>query len=494
MTLLAAERIGKRFGGIIALGGVDFELRAGEIHALCGENGAGKSTLIKILSGIHTEYDGVLRLEGREVRFRKVQDSEAAGIAVIHQELALVEEMTVAENVFLGAEPRRGRFIDWDRMVAETRKVLAQFGLEIDVDAKVGTLGVAQRQLVEIAKALRKRSRILILDEPTAALAEHEAQALLGILRDLRARGIACIYVSHRLDEVLSIADRLTVLRDGKSIITVDRATKAELIRYMVGREITELYPQRSVKRGPAMLRVENLDVDGPTGLRGISFDAHAGEVLGIGGLMGAGRTELLMHICGAWGVRKRGRVLVGDALLEAKTPRDAMAAGVVLVSEDRKRYGLVLDQDIAFNLSLSVIERFTSQGLVDEPLLYRRCDELRTALRIKARDLEVAARTLSGGNQQKVVLGKALLVEPKVVLLDEPTRGIDVGAKAEVYELLGQLTADGKTVVLVSSELPELLGLSDRILMLHEGAVAGVFDRKDATPEKLLAAAMGQA
>ncbi len=500
--VLRADRIVKRFGGVVALDGVTFDLAKGEIHALCGENGAGKSTLIKVLGGLHPaeSYEGVLSVDGAAVRFRSVRDAEAAGIAVIHQELAHVDDMTVAENVFLGDEPRRGPFVDQDRMHLEAEHLVARFGIDIDVRAPVRTLGIGRRQLVEIVKALRKSSRVLVLDEPTAALADHEIGVLLDILRELRRRGIASIYISHKLGEVLSIADRITVLRDGQSVGTMsaEGATEDEIIRQMVGREIRDLFPRRRAMLGPPLLRVQDLEVAatpaGPPVLRGIGFEVRAGEVVGIGGLMGAGRTELVMHLFGAWGHRRRGLVHVGDRALDRPTPRSAMAAGLVLVSEDRKRYGLVLDRSIRFNLSLSVIERFAPAGLIDEAREQIAIQPLFDGLRIKARDLEARVGDLSGGNQQKVVLGKALVVEPKVVLLDEPTRGIDVGAKVDVYELVNQLTAEGKAVVLVSSELPELTHMSDRIVVLHDGAISGVFESARTSPEQILAAAMGYA
>jgi D-xylose transport system ATP-binding protein len=500
--LLRADGIVKRFGGVVALDGVTFDLTAGEIHALCGENGAGKSTLIKVLGGLYPAdaYGGVISVDGTPARFRSVRDAESAGIAVIHQELALVDEMTVAENVFLGDEPRRGLFVDADRMHLEADRLFARFGIDVDVRAPVRALGVGRRQLVEIVKALRKSSRVLVLDEPTAALADHEIHVLLDILRGLRRRGIAAIYISHKLGEVLSVADRVTVLRDGKSIVTLDAraATEDQIIRHMVGREIQDLFPRRRARVGEALLRVEDLDVSatpgGPLVLRDISFEVRAGEVVGMGGLMGAGRTELLMHLFGAWGTRRRGRVHVGRSALDDATPRRAMTAGMVLVTEDRKRFGLVLDRSVGFNLSLSVIERFAPRGIIDEPREQTSIRPLFDALRIKARDVEARVRELSGGNQQKVVLGKALIVGPSVVLLDEPTRGIDVGAKIDVYELVNRLTADGMAVLLVSSELPELTHMSDRILVLHEGSISAVFDGADASPEAILAAAMGHA
>ena len=501
-TLLSAKGIVKRFGGVVALGGVSFDLAPGEIHALCGENGAGKSTLIKTLGGVYPadSFEGELSVDGVPARFRSVREAERAGIAVVHQELAIVDELTVAENVFLGDEPRRGWRIDWDRMFAEAARVFAQFRIDVDVQSMAGSIGVGRKQLVEIARALRKNSRVLVLDEPTAALSEQEVAVLIDILRDLRARGVSCVYISHKLEEVFALADRITVLRDGKSIVTLPTAstTVGEVIRHMVGREIRDLFPRRASAPGTSVLRVEGLDVApdrrAPPMLRGISFDVRAGEVLGIGGLMGAGRTELLMHLVGAWGVRRAGRVLIEGRPLEPKTPRDAMHAGVVLVTEDRKRYGLLLDQSVAFNLSLSVVDRFAPLGIVDELVERKTIRPLFDSLRIKARDLDIRSGALSGGNQQKIVIGKALLVGPKVVLLDEPTRGIDVAAKIDVYELVNRLTDEGKAVVLVSSELPELMGMSDRLLVLHEGVVTGAFDRAQATPDAILAAAMGHA
>ena len=533
--LLTARGITKRFPGVTALRDVSFQLRPGEIHAICGENGAGKSTLIKLLSGLHPHgsYDGELSVRGQPAHFHDIADAERAGLAVIYQELALVEQLSVAENIFLGAEPCRHGLIDWPRVHREARELLERFGVEIDPHAECARLGVGQKQLVEIVKALRKNSRILILDEPTAALAEHEVQILLTILRDLRQRGIACIYISHKLDEVFALADRITVLRDGTTIWT--KATRdtdqADVIRAMVGREITDLFPRRQRRpdfqsgsvpaqmephrhrpaQPPAAspptgrianpfhvaLQVEGLTVTHPqTGqprLHDISFAVAAGEVLGIGGLMGAGRTELLMHLFGAWGGRRAGRVELNGRELPPLPVEKILRRGLALVSEDRRRSGLVLEQSIGFNLSLSSLWKLTRHALIDRSREFQSNAQLFHSLRVKAPSQESTVGKLSGGNQQKVVLGKALMTEPQVIFLDEPTRGIDVGAKLEIYELINQLTDAGKAVVLVSSELPELIGMSDRILILHEGRIAGEFTRAEATQERLLAAAMGR-
>lgn len=500
--LLKAEHITKRFAGVVALNDVSFDLGPGEIHALCGENGAGKSTLIKLLSGIHAHgsYEGRFEVDGMEAQFSSITEAAKAGISVIYQELALVDEMTVAENIFLGREPLRfGGLIDWPKIYRGASELLQRFQVNIDPSARVGDLGVGQKQLVEIVKALGKDSRILILDEPTAALAEHEVVILLDILKDLRRRGIACIYISHRLDEVFAIADRVTVLRDGSSVITrnIGETSKAEVIKHMVGREIEDLFPRRASTPGEVMLRVTGLVVDADTehanALTGIDLELRAGEVLGIGGLMGAGRTELLMHLFGAWGRRRAGSVELNGRPLPEGSPAEVIRRGMVLVSEDRRRYGLILEQQVGFNLSLSSLGQFTRAGFIHGPREVSRCREYFESLRIKATGLEAVVGRLSGGNQQKVVLGKALMTEPKVVLLDEPTRGIDVGAKIEIYEIINRLTSEGKAVILVSSELPELIGMSDRILMLHEGKIGGHFPRAEATQERLLAAAMGQ-
>ncbi|MFI5357763.1 MAG: sugar ABC transporter ATP-binding protein [Opitutales bacterium] len=499
-ALLEARSITKRFPGVTALDRVSFTLVPGEIHALCGENGAGKSTLIKLLSGLHPagSYEGELFLDGQPVAFRRINDAQAAGITVIYQELALVGELTIAENLFLGAERRRGSLIDWEKTWTEGRELLAHVGLDLPPDTPVADLGIGHQQLVEIAKALGKNTRILILDEPTAALTETEVATLLDLLRELRARGIACIYISHKLDEVFAIADRITVLRDGATIATAPVAgtDKSAVIRHMVGREITQFFPRRVSHPGKELLRVTDLTVSlaGAPRLHRIALAVRAGEVLGLGGLMGAGRTELLMHLFGAWGVRETGEVILDGRPLAAGAPTDALAAGLVLVSEDRKRYGLILAESIGFNLSLSSIGRLRRGLLIDQEQEAHRNQHFFSSLRVKAPSLETFVDTLSGGNQQKVVLGKAMMTGPKVIFLDEPTRGIDVGAKLEVYELINELTASGCAVVLVSSELPELMGMSDRILMLHEGCIGGEFSRAVATPENLLAAAMGRA
>jgi D-xylose transport system ATP-binding protein len=503
-AILETRGITKTFPGVVALRDVSFDLQPGEIHALCGENGAGKSTLIKLLSGLHAHgsYDGELLLDGQPAHFRGSADADRAGLAVIYQELALIGEMSVAENIFLGTAPLRNGLIDWPQMHRDARALLDRFGVAIDPATPVSQLGVGQRQLVEIVKALGKNSRILILDEPTAALAEHEVQVLLTILRDLRSRGIACIYISHRLEEVFTLADRVTILRDGTTIWT--RATaetsKADVIRAMVGREITDLFPTRksSSTKDSTAIRVTDLAVTDPrTGqprLHDISFAVAPGEVLGLGGLMGAGRTELLMHLFGAWGVRRAGKVELAGVDLPPLKPHEILRRGLALVSEDRRRYGLVLSQPISFNLSLSSLRSLTRAGCIDTGREFQKNDRAFRSLHVKAPDLEATVGKLSGGNQQKIVLGKALMTEPQVIFLDEPTRGIDVGAKREIYDLINELTAAGKAVVLVSSELPELLGMSDRILMLHQGRLGGEFTRAEATPERLLAAALGQA
>ena len=498
--ILKAESVTKRFPGVVALSGVTFDLNEGEIHALCGENGAGKSTLIKLLSGIHPQgsYEGRLEVGGSEAKFGGIADSGKAGLAVIYQELALVDEMTVAENIFLGREPLRlGALIDWPRMFQEARVLIDRFAVQLDPTSLVRNLGVGQKQLVEIVKALAKDSKILILDEPTAALAEHEVVILLDILRDLRKRGMSCIYISHKLDEVFAVADRITVLRDGASVFTsqASATNKQEIIKHMVGREIADLFPRRSGQPGSPILQIENVEVEDTSGqkvLHDISLEVRAGEVVGIGGLMGAGRTELLMHIFGAYGKRTRGKIrLEGRELSPANGPSEVLRSGIGLVSEDRRRYGLVLEHEVGFNLSLSSLQEFTSGGLLSLNKEARANRSMFDSLKIKATGLQAVAGKLSGGNQQKIVLGKVLMTQPKVILLDEPTRGIDVGAKLEIYELINRLTEEGKAVILVSSELPELIGMSDRILMLKGGRVTGEFTRAEATQEKLMAAAV---
>jgi len=520
--LLEARGLVKKFPGVTALRAVAFDLRPGEIHALCGENGAGKSTLIKLLAGIHPHgsYEGELRVDDHAVAFHSIRDAEAAGIAVITQEFALIDELSVAENIFLGRAPRcgpRGLRVDWLEMHRRAAVLLADFGLAIPPELPVHELGIGQKQLIEIVRAIDKQSRILVLDEPTAALSEHDVAVLLEHLRRLRAQGTACIYISHKLDEVFALADRITVLRDGASIVTLATrdTTIPAIIKHMVGREISDLFPRRPVAASASepIFSVRALTAapakNTPPFLRDITFELHPGEVLGFGGLMGAGRTELLMHLFGAWGHRVSGEVTLRGQPFPAPTPRDAITRGLVLVSEDRKRYGLILPQPIGFNLSLSSLSRFTrtpplSRGprdglytrqlaLIDAPAEHDANQHFFTSLRIKAPDQHARVGGLSGGNQQKVVLGKALMTEPAVVLLDEPTRGIDVGAKLEVYELINRLTAEGKAVILVSSELPELMGMSDRIIMLAAGRIGGEFARADFSQEKLLAAAMGR-
>ncbi len=501
MALLELKHITKEFPGVRALDGVSFDLEAGEVHALCGENGAGKSTLIKVLCGYYPTgtYGGEIHFEGKPVHFESLHDAEERGLCLIAQELALVPELSVAENLMLGREPLRHGFIRWDVVRSEARRVLDLVGLAVDPDRPVKQLGIGQQQMVEIAKALAKRAEVLVLDEPTAALTEADARRLLAFLGELRSRGVSSIYISHRLEEVFEIADRITVLRDGKSVATHPKAglTTDRVISLMVGREVTNLYPRHAARPGELLLGVEGWTVGDPANpgrfvLEDVHFEVLAGEVLGIAGLMGAGRTALVASLFGAARSDVSGRLTLGGRSPRPpfRSPEQAIAAGLALVSEDRKRYGLVLEAPIVDNLTLVTLRQFVRRGLLAHPSREREARAQFDSLRIKAPGLAAIVNNLSGGNQQKVVLGKWLMARPRVLFLDEPTRGIDVGAKAEIYQLISRLAAEGMGVVLVSSDLPELLGLSHRVLVLSQGRQTAVFDERGATPENVMAAA----
>jgi ABC-type sugar transport system ATPase subunit len=501
--ILEMRNITKEFPGVRALDDVTFQVRRGEIHALVGENGAGKSTLMKVLSGVypHGSYGGEIVLDGQVQRYAGIQDSEHAGIAIIYQELALVKQMTVAENIFLGAELKRGPgIVDWNETYRRTAQALKEVGLKVTPATRIVDLGVGSQQLVEIAKALSKSARLLILDEPTAALTETETENLLGLLDELRRKGVTCIYISHRLREVTRIADRVTVLRDGKTVITEPIADMPipRMIRHMVGRDLTNMFPRKERTAADVVLEVRNWTVEDPvTGearVEDASFVVRKGEILGIAGLMGAGRTELVMSLFGAWGRRRSGEVLLEGRPLQIGGPRDAIQAGLALVSEDRKRYGLVLGMDVKQNSTLASLQRIARLGIIDPNEEIRRSERYVRELRTKTPSLEQRVQNLSGGNQQKVVLAKWLLTQPKVLFLDEPTRGIDVGAKVEIYNIMNDLVAQGVCVVMVSSELPEVLGVSDVIMVIHEGRITGRLRYTDATEEKVMHHATGGA
>ena len=493
--------IGKSFPGVRALDGVTFDLYAGEIHALVGENGAGKSTLMKILGGVYPypSHDGEICIAGKTERFRSVRESEHAGIAIVFQELSLVPELTVGENIFLGREPGRFGVVHWDALYAQAAALLNELKLDINPQAQVGKLGTGRQQLVEIAKALSQNARILVLDEPTAALTDAEAESLFAVLKQLRSRGIGTIYISHRLEEVFRLSDRITVLRDGRTISTdtASALTQSQVIARMVGREVSQIFPTAKRKIGDVVLEARHLNAEEPvTGkhvVNDVSFSVRQGEVLGLAGLMGAGRTETLQCLFGAFPGKSSGEILIGGKKVQIARPADAMAQGIGFVTEDRKRSGLVLDQTILRNMTLAALPKLSGRFTTDESREVAASRPVAESLRVKASSLYTIAGTLSGGNQQKVVLGKWLLNAPKVLLLDEPTRGIDVGAKQEIYATIVKLAESGMAVIMVSSELPEVLGLSDRVVVLHEGKMTGEFTRERATPEAVMAAATGQ-
>jgi D-xylose transport system ATP-binding protein len=502
MPLLEMKQITKEFPGVKALDGVTFDLSEGEFHALVGENGAGKSTLMKVLSGVYPAgtYGGEIVIDGDVKHFRSVRDAENAGIAIIFQELSLVKELTVGENIFLGKEPSRFGVINWAQLYQKAAKLLQDLHLPIDPRTPVGNLGIGQQQLVEIAKALSQNARILVLDEPTAALTESEVETLFTILQKLKARGVGMIYISHKLDEVFRMSDRITVLRDGKTVGTKATIglTKDEVIALMVGREVGDIFPKTNHEFGAVALEVKNLsafDLDNPQKklVDDVSFSVRKGEVLGIAGLMGAGRSELLMTIFGAWQGRRAGEIYVEGRRVENASPIEAIRSGIGFVTEDRKRFGLLLEQPILDNMTLAGLKQISGKFVTHRSRETVAAAGAMQSLKVKANSPLTVAGTLSGGNQQKVVLGKWLLTNPKVLFLDEPTRGIDVGAKQEIYAEINKLAKEGLAIVLVSSELPEVLGLSDRILVLHEGKLTGEFTREQASPEKIMTAATGE-
>jgi D-xylose transport system ATP-binding protein len=501
MALLEMRAITKTFPGVRALDGVTFDLRAGEIHALVGENGAGKSTLMKILGGVypHGSYGGEVVLDGEARRFASVRDSEAAGVAVIFQELSLIKELSVGENIFLGREPRRFGVVRWEELYSRAQKLLDDLRLPVEAHTPVGRLGIGQQQLVEIAKALSHEARILVLDEPTAALTETEVETLFHILERLRERGVGMIYISHKLDEVFRMADRITVLRDGRTVGTAPAAEwdEGRVIARMVGREVGDIFPVPKHERGEVAFEVKNLTAEDPNVpgkllVKDVSFAVRRGEVLGVAGLMGAGRSELLMAVFGAHAGRATGEILVEGRRVSIKSPADAIRHGLGFVTEDRKRFGLVLDQTILNNMTLAGLTKLSGRFVTDVDAEAAAGSRAMKDLRVKANSVFTIAGTLSGGNQQKVVLAKWLLTNPKILFLDEPTRGIDVGAKQEIYGHINRLAETGLAIVLVSSELPEVLGLSDRVLVLHEGRVTGEFRREEATPEAVMSCATG--
>lgn len=497
--ILEMKNITKEFPGVKALENVSFQVQKGEIHCLVGENGAGKSTLMKILSGVypHGDYSGEIIFDGEVKKFNNTQDSERVGIAVIYQELALIPEMTIYENIFLGNEIKSGIIIDWNETIRRASEVLKTVGLVINPAYKIKDLGVGTQQLIEIAKALSRDVKLLILDEPTSALNEIDSENLLNLLRGLKKQGVTCILISHKLKEVIQIADTVTVLRDGKTICTLDAAkgevNERDLIRYMVGREITDVFPKRERKQsGEVVMEVKDWSAYNPALgreiLRNVNFNLKKGEIVGFAGLMGSGRTELALSIFGnPDGYRTSGEIYIKGEKVQFRHPQDAIRRGVSYVTEDRKADGLILIQDVKSNITLANLKEIASRGVVDQIQEIHVATEYKNSLNIKTPSLEQKVMNLSGGNQQKVSLAKCLYVHPNILILDEPTRGIDVGAKYEIYTIMNSLVEQGMSIMMISSELPEILGMSDRVYIVSSGRIAGEMPIEEATQEKIM-------
>jgi len=489
--VLEMRHIRKTFPGVVALDDVGFELRRGEVHILIGENGAGKSTLMKILSGAYQKSAGEIYLDGAEVEIKNPKHAQTLGVGIIYQEFNLIPHLSVGENIFLGREPERLRgVIDQRAIFQEASRVLGSLGVKLDPHRLVKELKVADQQMVEVAKALSLDARILIMDEPTAALTEHEIKELFTTIRRLKETGVAIVYISHRMEELFEIGDRVTVLRDGRSVGTYDvrGMSKSELIRLMVNRELTELFPKERATKGAEVLRVEGLSTKG--GLKNISFSLHKGEVLGFAGLLGAGRTELARAIFGLDKITS-GTIYINGAPQRINSPRTAINSGIGFLTEDRKSQGLVLPLSVKENLCLASVDKFSSWGLMDTGEEQRAAGRYVKDLRIRTPGLDQKVVFLSGGNQQKVVLSKWLCCQSEVFIFDEPTRGVDVGAKAEIYQLMNRLTANGVAIIMISSEMLEVLGMSDRIMVMRGGEITGEFSAAEATQERILQCAL---
>ncbi len=486
--MISIEKVSKSFPGVQALDAVSFAIRDGTVHGLVGENGAGKSTLIKILSGIYPDYEGRILFDGQARRFSAVHEAQAGGVATIFQELTAIRELSVAENIFLGREPvGRGGRLDWNAMWAKSREVLSFLDAPLDPKGPLGRLSVANQQLVEICKALVLNSRVIIMDEPTSSLTEHEVRQLFGLIRRLKQRGITILYVSHKIEEIFEICDSITVFRDGKHIATVDRSatTPDQVISMMVGRSLNMMFPERTARRGELLLSVHGAGREGE--FQDVSFDLYEGEILGFAGLIGAGRTELARALFGAVALDSGRLTLHGQPIGRFTHPSRALARGVAYLSEDRKREGLMLELSIRENMSLAVLRRITRWLFIRRLRERELVDSYITRFKIKMTSVEQLAESLSGGNQQKVVISKLLMTEARVFIFDEPTRGIDVGAKYEIYKIMNDLTAEGRGILFISSELPEVLGVSDRILCMREGRLAREFTRAQADPEAVM-------
>ena len=497
-TILEMRGITKTFPGVKALSNVNFAVERGEIHAICGENGAGKSTLMKVLSGVypHGTYDGEIHYAGDVVEFKSLRDSEARGIVIIHQELALSPYLSIAENIFLNNERTgAGGLIDWNKTNFEAAELLKRVGLRENPTTKVNQLGVGKQQLVEIAKALSKEVKLLILDEATAALNDEDSDHLLDLILSLREEGITSIIISHKLNEIKKVADAVTVIRDGKTIETIAKSdvTEDRIIKDMVGRDLEHRYPDHEPQIGDELLRVENWTAHHPQDptrvvVDDVSITVRAGEIVGIAGLMGAGRTEFAMSLFGhSYGTRISGKVFMRGQEIRTRTVSEAIANGLAYATEDRKTYGLNLIDDIKRNISMASLKKLEKAGLVDDNEEFAVANQYRKSMNIKAPTVLAKTGKLSGGNQQKVVLSKWIYSDPEVLILDEPTRGIDVGAKYEIYTIINKLAAAGKGVIVISSELPELLGISDRVYALSEGRITGEVPISEATPEHVL-------
>jgi D-xylose transport system ATP-binding protein len=501
--ILEFNQVTKEFPGVLALSNVSFKVRRGTIHAICGENGAGKSTLMKVLAGVYPygSYSGDIKFNGKQLSFTgdSIRQAIDTGIAIVHQELALIPQITVGENIYLSREPGNKGTINWNELFNNTRQLLKKYNLDIPFSAITRDLSVGKQQMVEIAKALSEDAQVLILDEPTSALTDNEVDKLMQILANLRNQGKTCIYISHKLEELFRISDNITIFRDGTVIGTVptDKVDSETIIAMMVGREMTERFPPANRKPTEPILNVKNWTIEseehpGKNAVDQVTFYLRKGEILGIAGLMGSGRSELVLSLFGEYGKKKSGTITIDGKKVIIKSAKQAMHCGISLVPEDRKRLGLITEQSILKNISLPNLDRFASLLSINKHREIHECETIARELAVKTPTLKALVNSLSGGNQQKIVIAKWLMSNPKILILDEPTRGIDVNAKYEIYKLMNKLTSEGISIIVVSSELPEVLGMSDRILVMHEGRLSGILDRKEADQEKIMALATG--